>query len=315
MKQKNVCKDLLFGVAVGDALGLPFKGVDREKGHFRRNPITDMMGYGTYNQPPGTFSDESSLTFCLAESLVEGLDLNKLAKKFLDWANNGYWTAYGDRFDIVNSVSYSIERLEAGIEPTLAGKNGLPHNDASALMRILPLVVCIKDMPIEERYEKIKQVASLTNRHHYSFITCFFYLEFARLLLTQSDAKEIYKTLQTSFKENLHLWCVESLDLKQFSNILNDDIYSWFYYMNQTKGYIRYTLEVCIACLLHTNSYEEAVLKAVNMDAYSDTTGSVVGGLAGLLYGFDSIPKSWVNQLARKEDIEELARQLGEKYL
>jgi ADP-ribosylglycohydrolase len=58
-------KSLLLGVAVGDALGVPVEFKSRE--FLRLNPVTDMMGYGTHHQPPGTFSDDSSLTFCLAE--------------------------------------------------------------------------------------------------------------------------------------------------------------------------------------------------------------------------------------------------------
>ena len=45
-------KAVLFGVAVGDALGVPVEFSSREA--LRKNPVTDMMGYGTYDQPPGT---------------------------------------------------------------------------------------------------------------------------------------------------------------------------------------------------------------------------------------------------------------------
>ncbi len=57
-------KSVLFGVGVNDALGVPVGFESRET--IRKNPVTDMRGYGTYNLPPGTFSDDSSLTFCPA---------------------------------------------------------------------------------------------------------------------------------------------------------------------------------------------------------------------------------------------------------
>lgn len=69
MKQKrNLYKDVLFGVAIGDALGVPVGFKSRES--ISVNPVTDMIGFGTYNQPEGTFSDDSSLSFCLAEALT-----------------------------------------------------------------------------------------------------------------------------------------------------------------------------------------------------------------------------------------------------
>ena len=67
-------------------------------------------------------------------------------------------------------------------------------------------------------------------------------------------------------------------------------------------------------CLLTTDSYKEAVLKAVNLGNDTDTTGAVTGGLAGLLYGFENIPKNWVEQIARKDDIENLSKRLIQRY-
>ena len=65
--------------------------------------------------------------------------------------------------------------------------------------------------------------------------------------------------------------------------------------------------------MLTTDNYKEAVLKAVNLGNDTDTTGAVTGGLAGLLYGLDNIPTNWINQIARKDDIENLAERLAEK--
>lgn len=312
MEQRNVCKDLLFGVAVGDALGVPVEFESRE--YLKRMPVKDFIGYGTYDQPAGTFSDDSSLTFCLAETLIEGFDLLNLANKFIDWVQLGYWTARGDAFDIGNTTGKAIERLEDGVEPTEAGGNKLNDNGNGSLMRILPLVVYIKDKPIEERFAITKQVSSLTHRHHYSIISCFYYLEFARLLLIEADTKAIYKTLQTTFKENLIALGFPEKDWEIFSRLLDGDIYDLDESDIQSSGFVVHTLEASIWCLLTTNTYKEAVLKAVNLGIDTDTTAAVVGGLAGLLHGFETIPTNWVKQLARARDIEDLAERLERKF-
>jgi len=67
----------------------------------------------------------------------------------------------------------------------------------------------------------------------------------------------------------------------------------------KSSGYVVDTLEAAIWCLLNTNSYESCVLKAVNLGEDTDTVGAVAGGLAGIYYGFDAIPKKWVEQIAR----------------
>ncbi|MFN6038509.1 MAG: ADP-ribosylglycohydrolase family protein, partial [Bacteroidota bacterium] len=108
MKRENII-DALLGVAIGDALGVPFEFSSREK--MQLKPAKDMVGYGTYFQPEGTWSDDSSLTFCLAESLTSGYNLKDMAEKFIKWKQESYWTARGNLFDIGKTTSDAIARL------------------------------------------------------------------------------------------------------------------------------------------------------------------------------------------------------------
>jgi len=78
-----------------------------------------------------------------------------------------------------------------------------------------------------------------------------------------------------------------------------------------SSGYVLHTLEASVWCLLTTDNYTDAVLKAVNLGEDTDTTGAVTGGLAGLLYGAENIPESWLKQIAKYDDIENLAARLG----
>lgn len=89
----NHIKAALFGVAVGDALGVPVEFCSRQS--LYQHPVTDMMGFGTHHVPAGTFSDDSSLTFCLAEALTGQFDLNAIAQNFVEWYAHNFWTAQG----------------------------------------------------------------------------------------------------------------------------------------------------------------------------------------------------------------------------
>ena len=73
-------------------------------------------------------------------------------------------------------------------------------------------------------------------------------------------------------------------------------------------------VEASLWCFLNSESYSEAVLKAVNLGEDTDTTGAVTGGLAGIFYGFENIPQEWISELARKDDIEKLSGKLNHKY-
>lgn len=164
-------------MAVGDALGVPVEFESRRT--IAQHPVRDMRGYGTYNLPPGTWSDDSSLAFCLAEALTQDFDLHLIGQNFIKWYKEDFWTPRGDVFDIGIATRYAILKLLQGTPPYLAGGFDEASNGNGSLMRILPLVFFIQDKPINERFEITQQVSSITDGHVRSVIACFYYLEFA----------------------------------------------------------------------------------------------------------------------------------------
>jgi ADP-ribosylglycohydrolase len=143
----------LLGLSVADAIGVPVEFRSREE--LDRDPVTDVRGYGTYNQPPGYFSDDSSLAFGLAESLATGeFDLLDQAHRLVRYKQEGYWTPAGELFDIGITTSRAIDQL---IPLVTAGRSEeLQHlraaatefdNGNGALMRIFPLYAFLRSRP------------------------------------------------------------------------------------------------------------------------------------------------------------------------
>ncbi|QHV96691.1 ADP-ribosylglycohydrolase family protein [Spirosoma endbachense] len=252
-------------------------------------------------------SDDSSLTFCLAEALTQGVDLQRIATNFQKWLFQNYWTPYGEVFDVGIATREAIERLAKGTKPELAGGFDETDNGNGSLMRILPLVFYSNNRPIQERYQLTKEISSITHAHIRSVIACFYYLEFARLLLDQKDKFAIYQQLQSTCLDFLTSLSINPSEIHHFDRLLNGDIHNRSMEEIQSSGYVVHTLEASIWCLLTTDNYQEAVLKSVNLGEDTDTTGAVTGGLAGLLYGIEAIPSRWVSQLARLKEIEALA--------
>lgn len=310
--QRDYFKDVLFGVAIGDALGVPVEFRSREQIAFK--PVTDMIGYGTYNLPPGTWSDDSSLTFCLAEALTKDYDLNSIARNFIQWLYNNYWTATGSVFDVGMATKAAIDLLVKGTRPDLAGGMSSSSNGNGSLMRMLPLLFYVRNMPVEQRYQTVKDVSSITHAHIRSVISCFYYLEFAIRLLNGESKFKIYESLKDEIIGFLNEKSINLIEIALFDRLLIGDIYKLSVENIRSTGYVLHTLEASIWCLLNTDSYQDAVLKAVNLGEDTDTTGAVTGGLAGLLYGFDSIPSNWIKQIAKKDEIEKLADNLKFKF-
>ena len=298
----------LFGVAIGDALGVPAEFKSRVK--LKMDPIKDFVGYGSHNQPPGTFSDDSSLTFCLAASLCHGFDLEDIGRRFVDWQSKGYWTAGGSVFDIGMTTSSAINRLKKGARADLAGDFDEDCNGNGSLMRILPLLFYTKDKEIGERYKTTLKVSSITHGHVRSVIACFYYLEFALQLMQGKSKQDAYAHTAKSVAAFLVSEEIVQKEIDLFAPLLVDDITKLPIDSIHSHGYVMHTLTASMYCFMTTDNYRDAVLTAVNLGNDADTTGAVTGGLAGLHYGFSAIPKQWRKGIRRSGDITDLCELL-----
>ena len=300
-----------MGVCVGDALGVPVEFSSRKS--LRAFPVNGMRGYGTYNQPPGTWSDDSSLTFCLAEALCqEKLTLNLLsatAKNFGRWYSQGYWTPHGEVFDIGGTTIDALERLEQGISPVEAGGTDEFSNGNGSLMRILPLAFFHSQLEFSQLIERVHQISCLTHAHPRSQIACGIYISIAVNLLKGLEPVPAYRD-GVNKVEKIYQQLPYAKEIYRFYRVTDGQIASVAVDAIRSGGYVLETLEAALWCFLNSSSYPEAVLKAVNLGEDTDTTAAVTGGLAGIYYGVENIPSDWLSQIARKNDIINLSVRL-----
>lgn len=297
----------LMGVCVGDALGVPVEFSSRAER--LENPVTRMIGYGTHNQPPGTWSDDSSLTLCLAESLCDGFSLDAIAQSFCRWYSEGYWTPHGQVFDIGNTTLIAIQRLRKGIPPLEAGETEEWSNGNGSLMRTLPLAYYHKSLDFPKLIQRVHDCSCITHAHLRSQMACGIYISIAIGLLQGLEPKSAYRqgieTITSIYSQPKY-----ATEIVNFERILSGNIDTLAVDTIQSSGYVLHTLEASLWCLLTTSSFADAVLKAVNLGGDTDTTGAVTGGLAGIYYGIEDIPQDWIKILARKDDIVNLANRL-----
>ncbi|MCL6603739.1 MAG: ADP-ribosylglycohydrolase family protein [Paenibacillus sp.] len=299
----------IVGLCLGDALGVPVEFRSREI--LSKQPITDMIGFGTYNQPPGTWSDDSSLTFCLMESITEckQIDLYDIADKFTKWLWNGYWTPHGEVFDVGIATKKAIDKLNDDfIRPDFAGGLDEFSNGNGSLMRVLPLAYYLRGLKIEDRISIIAQVSSITHRHQVSIIACVIYVEIAINLINGLDMKRSIQAMKEVIKETY----ANNIELKRFDRIIEGDLSILDINEIQSSGYVVHTLEASLWSLLTSNGYKEAVFKSINLGDDTDTTGAVTGGLAGIYFGIDEISQDWLNQIASIDEIIELCGRFEE---
>jgi ADP-ribosyl-[dinitrogen reductase] hydrolase len=312
-------KNIIIGMAIGDAVGVPYEFTSFEE--MRINPCVDMVGNGTHNQPIGTWSDDTSMALCIVDSLCNGLNYTNMADKFVEWLYGNLWTPHGRVFDNGFATRNAVNKWKSGkFTPIECGATDVGSNGNGSVMRTLALVPYIENYNPDIRYTVVSNVSSITHAHWISKYSCYLVCEFAiglRKGLDKEDAwVESIKALE-AIRDNDISFEVLTYDeyelyfgIYTFDTILEhaDD------YNFRGSGFARDTAITSIWCILTTDTYKEAVLKAVNYGDDTDTTACVTGGLGGILYGLDGIPVDWVDKLVRKDDIIDLIERYEATY-
>lgn len=304
---------MIFGHAIGDALGVPVEFLSH--GELSKHPVTDMRGFGTYNVPAGSWSDDTSMTLCLMESLARlgRVDYDDIMKNFLCWMNEAKFTPTGVMFDIGRATRQALMRYAKGEKPLICGGRSGHDNGNGSLMRISPIALYLfrrKGAQLDgDDLRLVHEVSSLTHAHVRSQMACGIYTLIAVRLLSGSAtekalgdgilaAHDFYGSVEAfsdEMKTYERLW-----DMDVFRTLPAREI--------KSSGYVVDTLEAVLWCLLNTGSFRECVLKAVNLGEDTDTVAAIAGGLAGLAYGWDGIPQEWKDGLQRADLIDGIFR-------
>lgn len=307
---RNLVRDALFGFAVGDALGLPAEYKSRST--LKENPVTEMQAYGTHNQPAGTWSDDSSLSFVTTETICEGYSIEGFCEKLRDMYLRNHWTPHGRLFHIETSTKNAIERLSRGVSPSDACDDENLAMGNGALMRIMPLAFyTLKESP-KHRYAIVKEISSITHASCISVLACYIYTELCVQLIEGKDKQLAYSRMQKIVKDLFLSLKLGEEYLKPFSRILKGNISDLEEGDIKASSYVINSLEAVIWSFLKGDSYRKAVLTAVNLGEDTDTTAALTGALAAIHYGGDTIPANWISVLARKDEIENLASRYQE---
>lgn len=291
----------LWGSLAGDALGVPVEFQTRAA--VQANPVTGMRGYGTHGQPPGTWSDDSSMLLCTVESLViHEFSPEDMAMRFVSWAHTGYWTPHGTVFDIGNATGRALWRIAAGEPPLNCGGRGERDNGNGSLMRILPAALASSSQTDRRLCERIELVSGITHAHPRSQMACVFHAFLVQALMNGMPPQEALGHAQRVFALNYE----RSGELPHFRRLLASGIAYEPESSIPSDGYVLDTLTASLWCLLTTNNFRDCVLRAVNLGGDTDTTGCVAGGLAGVYYGIEAIPREWRTVLARADEVDAL---------
>lgn len=287
---KNRIAGALYGVAIGDALGAPLEFMSRDEIVRKHGRVTEMIGGGWLNVAPGETTDDTAMTLAVAEGILENPDdpIPAIGERFITWARSG-------PKDIGGTCSQSINRA-ASVSPTARPSeeqwfnaaeytsklNGGRSGGNGALMRtVFPgLFYSSRLMAVETA----GAIAQMTHWDEFSTEACFLYTDMIYLITEAVYNEDLSKPLAEVLAGSKY-------DLVELLSEDESDIV-------KPTGYVVDSFRCALICLYTTRSFEAAIVKAANLGGDADTIAAITGGLAGALYGFDTVPYRWANTLS-----------------
>lgn len=291
-KQRNSIAGALFGVAVGDALGGPVEFMSPEEIIRRHVCVSDMIGGGWLGLAPGEITDDTQMTLCVAEGIVENPDtpIEGIGRRFIQWANGGPKDIGGACASSIHNAqrmggsAYPVPEMWQTAAELTQQQVGHPVEGNGALMRTVYPGLFYRDHYEAEGWAI--RIGRMTHAGPRSNEACILYTRMINLLTASEKRPQDAQGVREFLAE--HCQAVREYAAAVKASIVTP----------ASGGYVVDSMRIAVGCMANTDSFEEAVVEAVNLGGDADTNGAITGGLAGAWYGYDAIPEAWIAALA-----------------
>jgi ADP-ribosyl-[dinitrogen reductase] hydrolase len=273
----------LLGLAVGDALGATVEFMTAGEIQAKYGVHRKLIGGGWLRLDPGQVTDDTQMSMCIARSIVEvGYSPEDIVRRFVTWYQS-------KPPDVGNTCRRGIARFI-----NLGTVHGPPNEgDAGngAVMRMAPVALAAL---ADERLLEAMTIGQAHITHNHA--------------LSDAASLLVGRMIQLALLGH-------SMDrLQRQANDTAAKVRNFRYapYHGLATPYVVDTMQTVLHFLFTTSSFEECVIKTVNQGGDADTTGAIVGAIAGAYYGMGAIPRDWLRKLdpAVREELTSLAGKL-----
>ena len=319
MLQRERIAGGLYGLLVGDALGVPYEFYEaKELPVYEKIEMTPPAGFQkTYPRiAAGTWSDDGAQALCLMDSLLKNgkFSLKAYSDALLAWYEEGFWAVGRVVFDVGVQTADALNAYKRGIPATDCELMNPEGKGNGALMRVLPLALwhfVQDDTDLEKRSRELVRDAhsqcQITHGHLCNQVCCALYCLAAQGLLEGKEAREAIQegvcALRSIYREQ-----------PEYERELEWSVRPDIPWEGRGTGYVVDCLRSAFMILEQASDYEDAIKRAVLLGNDTDTTACVTGGLAGIRYGLRKIPERWLNALKEREKVEDLLAQLEKRH-
>ncbi|CAF3711230.1 unnamed protein product [Rotaria sp. Silwood1] len=312
----------LLGLAIGDALGASVEF--RPHAYLLHHPVTDMQRGGTWGLDAGQWTDDTSMSLCLASSLItkRRFDPYDQMVRYKWWYKYGFLSSTGHCFDIGSATRQALDEFSRRqillknfyyctteeevdrlpLEKVLYVKDfscDCSSSDVAgngALMRLAPVPLFYFRSPLEA-VSYAGRSATLTHGDIKASDACRYY---AALIVAAVHGEPKTSLLSNEFYKNHRHWFGSESLHPEILRVAQGSYKRPHGYDDgiRGKGYIVSALEAALwAFFYDQNSFKKGVLDVIKLGDDTDTTAAIYGQLAGAYYGYQSIPENWRQQL------------------
>lgn len=297
---KDRCRGALIGLAVGDALGAAVEF--SSPGSFV--PVSGYRSGGPHGLQAGAWTDDTSMALALADSIASvGWDLNDQANRYVQWWQTGKYSVNGRCFDIGITTRNALSNYLVNRNALASGETSERASGNGSIMRLAPVPIRYADLYPDHLAElsRLAEESSLPTHASEQCRSACLYLATVLAALIRGENRGV--VLSPDWKPLRLL-----NDIKPLHPLIHEVAQGSFRHKQppaiQGSGWVVKSLEAALWAFHDAHSFEEAVLKAVNLGDDADTTGAICGQLAGAFWGESSIPESLRAGLVGMEMIE-----------
>lgn len=298
----------LLGTAVGDALGRPVEGWDREAigRRFGRIDVyhTDVEGSGeAATFEAGQWTDDTQFTFAIVDALAAGAD-SDLPRRVVAKYRQLEPRRWGP------STSRAMDRLDGGVSWLDSGADAGPTNGAAMRAAPFGVVWALRELSKEDAFDLLRPVMEITHGHPASVVAAFGQAFAVRRLLLIDPQDLNLQTFWISVVEMVD-WAERMFDhadrtisdrLSRLEPESGQDVDSLLELTDGAGIEARAAWPFALAMFCtRTEDVRAALADTVSAGGDADTTGAMVGALAGALHGWSAFPPALQDGLDEAE--------------
>lgn len=291
----------VLGMALGDALGMPVEFPDPNPSE----PVREILPASHRGVAAGTWTDDTSMALCLAESLIErgGMDAEDQLRRYLRWYREGHLSAEAECFGIGPTVRAELEKFEATGDVEIIGDPEAHTN--GAIMRVAPVPLAFRCDPAGAM-AAAGESSKTTHRAAASVDTCRYFAALMGGVLAGADRGVV---LGSGFAPVAGVWDREPLT-PEVRAVADGSFREKEPPEIRGANDVVRTLEAALWAFSRTDGFEEGCVQAVGLWLDADTTGAVYGALAGAYYGEAALPERWLAKLRYVDLLTDFAERL-----